>query len=179
MSLRRGMTMRTLLTLLLFAAATAPQVEYDRQVDFSRYETWSWHERVTPATNPMADRRIREAIEGGLAARGLSRVDRDGTLLVVYHATKTIEIDLAPIKNAVSSTPTDIQYVRSTPTGIRYVEKGSLVVEMLDAASGNVVWRGLATGALKYAPSEIAEQVKAAVDKLLEKFPPPAPRAIP
>ena len=169
MSLRRGMTMRTLLTLLLFAAATASQVEYDRQVDFSRYETWSWHERVTPAASPMADKRIREAIERGLAARGLSRVDRDGALLVVYHASKTIEIDLAPIKNAVAS----------TPTGIQYVEKGSLVIDMLDAASGNVVWRGHATGALRYGPSEIAEQVKAAVHTLLEKYPPPARRPVP
>jgi Domain of unknown function (DUF4136) len=161
--------MRTLLTLLLFAAVTDSQVEYDRQVDFSRYQTWSWHERVTRATSPVADQRIREAIERGLAARGLSRVDRNGTLLVVYHASKTIEINLAPIKNAVAS----------TPTGIQYVEKGSVVVDMLDAASGEVVWRGHATGALKYGPSEVAEQIKAAVDKLLEKFPPPARRAIP
>ena len=107
--------------------------------------------------------------DNGLAARGISRVDRDGTLLVVYHASKTIEIDLAPIKNAVSS----------TPPGIRYVEKGSLVVDMLDAASGNVVWRGHAGAALKFGPSEIAEQVKTAVEKLLENFPPPARRPVP
>ena len=161
--------MRTLLTLLLLAASTASQVEYDRQVDFSRYETWSWHERVTHAASPVADNRIREAIESGLAARGLSRVDRGGTLLVVYHASKDIEIDLAPLKNAVAS----------TPTGIRYVEKGSLVIDMLDAASGNVVWRGHATGALRYGPNEIAEQIKAAVDQLLETFPPPARRPVP
>jgi Domain of unknown function (DUF4136) len=163
------MTMATLMTFLLLAAATATSVEYDPQVDFSRYETWSWHRAVTPAANPVTDKRIREAIENGLAARGISRVDRDGTLLVVYHASKTTEIDLAPIKSGVAS----------TPTGIRYVEKGSLVVDMLDAASGNVVWRGHAGTALKFGPSEIAEQVKTAVEKLLENFPPPARRAVP
>jgi hypothetical protein len=162
------MTMATLMTFLLLAAATATSVEYDPQVDFSRYETWSWHRAVTPAANPVADKRIREAIENGLAARGISRVDRDGTLLVVYHASKTIEIDLAPIKSAVASTPP-----------IRYAEKGSLVVDMLDAASGNVVWRGHAGGVLRFGPSEIAEQVKTAVEKLLENFPPPAPRPVP
>jgi hypothetical protein len=155
------MTMGTVMTLLLLAAATAPSVEYDPQVDFSRYGTWSWHGPVTPAANPVSDLRIREAIEGGLVARGIRRVDKGGTLLVVYHASKTTEIDLIPIKNAVS-----------TPTGIHYVEKGSLIVEMLDAASGNVVWRGYVTGALKYGPREIAEQIKTAVDKLLENFPP-------
>jgi len=161
--------MTTLMTFLLLAAATATSVEYDPQVDFSRYETWSWHRAVTPAANPATDKRIREAIDTGLAARGISRVDRDGTLLVVYHASKTIEIDLAPIQSGVAS----------TPTRIRYVEKGSLVVDLLDAASGNVVWRGHAGGALKFEPSEVAKQVTTAVEKLLENFPPPARRPVP
>src|SRR4029079_9040351 len=95
-SLRRGMTMRIMLTLLLSAAATTSQVEYDRQADFSRYETWSWHEGVTRAASPVSDNRIREAIESELGARGLSRVDRDGTLLRLYYASKDIQIDIAP-----------------------------------------------------------------------------------
>ena len=161
--------MATLMTFLLLAAATATSVEYDPQVDFSRYETWSWHRAAAPAANSLTDKRIREAIENALAARGISRVDRDGTMLVAYHASKTIEIDLAPLKSGVAS----------TPTGIRYVEKGSLVVDLLDAASGDVVWRGHAVGALRFGPSEIAEQVKAAVEKLLENFPPPARRPVP
>jgi Domain of unknown function (DUF4136) len=152
------------MTLLLLAAAAETSVEYDHQVDFSRYKTWSWHQGVTPAANPANDKRIREAIEKGLAARGLSRVDGGGPLLVVYHASKTTQIDLAPIKN----TP-------QTNTGIRYAEKGSLVVDMRDAASGDVVWRGHATAVLDYGQNEIAAQIKAAVDKLLESFPPPAP----
>jgi hypothetical protein len=152
------------MTLLLLAAAAETSVQYDSQVDFSRYKTWSWHQGSTPAANPANDKRIREAIEKGLAARGLSRVDGGAPLLVVYHASKTTQIDLAPVKNAPQ-----------TNTGIRYAEKGSLVVDMLDSASGDVVWRGHATAVLDYGPSEIAAQIKAAVDKLLESFPPPAP----
>jgi len=52
-------------------------------------------------------------------------------------------------------------------------------VDVLDAASGSVVWRGHATGALKYGPTEIAEQIKAAVHQLLEQFPPPPSRPVP
>jgi Domain of unknown function (DUF4136) len=154
------------MTLLLLVAAAETSVEYDAQADFSRYHTWSWHSGITPAANPANDKRIREAIENGLAARGLSRVDKDAGLLVVYHASKTTQIDLTPLKNAAP-----------TNTGIRYAEKGSLVVDMLDAASGNVVWRGHATAVLSYGQNEIAGQIKAAVDKLLASFPPPVPRA--
>jgi len=162
--------MTTFMTFLLLAAAATTSVEYDPQVDFSRYKTWSWQREVTPAANPVAENRIREAIESGLAAHGISRVDSAGDLQVVYQASKTTEIALEPVKNAAAS----------TPTGLRYVEKGSLVVDVLDAASGNVVWRGHAGGALKVGgPGEIAEQVKTAVDKLLESFPPPARRPLP
>jgi hypothetical protein len=149
--------------LLLVTAAgsgSSGEVEYDHQVDFSKYKTWSWHEGVTRAMSPVIDNRIREAIEKGLAARGLSQADSNATLGVVYHASKTTEIALAPLGT------------EAPPTGLRYSQKGSLVVEMLDAGSGKVVWRGQAAAVMKYGPNEIAEQIKTAVDKLLEGFPP-------
>jgi hypothetical protein len=149
--------------LLLVTAAgsgSSGEVDYDHQVDFSKYKTWSWHEGVTHAMNPTIDNRIREAIENGLTARGLSRADSNATLRVAYHASRTKQIEVAPLGTA------------APPTGLRYSEKGSLVVEMLDAGSGKVVWRGQAAGVMRYGPNEIAEQIKAAVDKLLEGFPP-------
>jgi hypothetical protein len=161
--------MTTLMILMLLAAARVSSVEHEPQVDYSRYETWSWAKGVTPATNPLTDKRIREAIEAGLSARGFSRADSGGTLLVVYHASKIADIDLASTKTAAAA----------TPTGLQYVEKGSLVVEMLDAASGNVVWRGQVAGVLHFGPREIAGQVQAAVAKLLESFPPPPGRPVP
>jgi hypothetical protein len=161
-------TMTILMTLLL-AAAPFSAVEYDAQVDFSRYATWSWSAEMTVATGPLADKRIREAIENGLATRGLSRTEKGGELLVGYHASKTTDIALAPIGTAAAV----------TPTGIQYAEKGSVVVFMVDAASGKVVWRGHVAGVLRYSPTEIAAQVKAAVETLLESLPPglrhPAP----
>jgi hypothetical protein len=153
-----------MMAILLAAAATSTSVEYDHQADFSRYGTWSWSEKVTRAMNPVTDKRIREAIESGLATRGLSRVDANATLVVAYHASKTSQLDLPPIKNAPPPPAADAGYF----------EKGALVVDMADAASGAVVWRGRATGVLRYGPNEIAEQVKGAIDKLLESFPPPA-----
>ena len=83
-----------------------------------------------------------------------------------YHASKTTEIGLVPMNTAAGS----------PHTGIPCAEKGSLVVALVDAASGSVVWRGWATGALNHNPSEVADQVKAAAGKLLESFPPPSPR---
>ena len=158
--------MTLLMTLLLVAGPVTTSVEYDHQVDFSQYKTWSWHEGGTAAMNPVTDKAIRDAIEKGLAARGLSRVDTSAALFVVYHASRTTQIDVLTAKSA-SPAP---------PSGIRYFQKGSLVVDVLDAGSGKVVWRGQAARVLRYGPKEIAAQVDAAVDEMLARFPPSAQR---
>ena len=128
----------TLLSLVLVLTSSIQAVEYDRAVEFSRYKTWSWQAGVPVPPEPVPDKPIREALARGLAARGLSEVDSDATLLVRFHAARKTRIDLLPL-NSGSGAP---------PTGIRYVETGSLVIDLVDAASGKVVWRGHAAGAL-------------------------------
>ena len=152
--------------LLLLAAATS-SVDYDKQADFSRYKTWSWHTGVTPAMNPVTDKRVREAIEKGLGARGLSRVDSKASLLVAYHASRTTETGFGKARYP------DPSFEKGTRPPF---QKGSLVLDMLDADSGRVVWRGHATDAMSYGPNEIAAQVASAIEKLLASFPPPSPQ---
>jgi hypothetical protein len=148
--------------MVLLLTSFIQAVEYDHAVDFSRYKTWSWQAGVPVLPEPVPDKRIREALARGLAARGLSNVDSDATLLVRYHAARTTRIDLLPLDSG-SGAP---------PTGIRYVETGSLVIDLLDAASGKVVWRGHAAGVLRYGPKEVTAQIDAAVAELLAQFPP-------
>jgi uncharacterized protein DUF4136 len=156
--------MTLLLTLALLASATS-SVEYDHQADFARYKTWGWHEGGTPALNPATNKKIQDAIEKGLATHGLARVDKDPALLVVYYASRTTQIDIAPA-DFPSPAP---------PSGIRVVQKGALVIDMLDASTKKVVWRGHASDVMKYGPKDIAAQVEAAVADLLARFPPSAP----
>jgi hypothetical protein len=148
--------------MMLLLTSSLQAVEYDHAVDFSQYRTWSWQAGVPVPPEPVPDRRIREAVARELAARGLAKVERDPALLVRYHAARSTRIELLPLDSG-SAAPL---------TGVRYVETGSLVVDLLDAVSGRVVWRGHATGALRYGPKEIAAQIDAAVAELMSRFPP-------
>jgi hypothetical protein len=152
----------TILTMILLLTSSIQAVEYDHDADFSRYNTWSWQKGVPVPPEPVPDKRIREAVARELAARGLANVDSDAALLVGYYAARSTRIALLPLDSG-SGAP---------PPGIRYVETGSLVIDLLDAASGKVVWRGHATGVLRYGPKEIAAQIDAAVAELLARFPP-------
>jgi uncharacterized protein DUF4136 len=154
-----------LMTLLLVAGSVTTSVEYDHQADFAQYKTWSWGQGGAAALNPVTDKAIRDAIEKALAGRGRSRVEAGAALSVVYHASRVTQIDRLPLTSA-SPAP---------PSGIRYSQKGSLVIDLVDAASGKVVWRGHAAGVLRYGPKEIAAQIDAAVEEVLAQLPIAAP----
>src|SRR5215470_16432429 len=98
------------MTLLLLVGSVTTSVEYDHQVDFAPYKTWSWGEGSTVALNPVTDKAIRDSIEKALAERGLSRVEAGATLSVVYHASRTTQIDRLPLMPASPAPPSGIRY---------------------------------------------------------------------
>src|SRR5690349_4686524 len=67
------------------AFAQTVKVDYDRDVDFSKFKTYAWQEGRSGA-NPVVDKRIVQAIDAQLSARGWTRVEASPNALVTYHA---------------------------------------------------------------------------------------------
>ena len=66
------------------ALAQKVTLDYDRDTDFSKYKTYTFGQG-TAAPETLMDQRIREAIATQLAAKGLTQVDSNADLFVVYH----------------------------------------------------------------------------------------------
>jgi hypothetical protein len=145
------------------AAGTDVKVDYDPHADFTRFKTWSWR-KGTPAPNPAADQRLREDIETRLAARGLKRVDQGGDLEVVYHAAGENRIGVEKLGYKEPDFETEAKRVT-------YVRVGTVLMDMIEASSGRVVWRGQAQGIANPAYKDVVSKIDAAVDKLFEQFP--------
>ena len=167
----RPATMALCLGLALWGAAAGAaeiKVNYDWQTDFTRYQTWRWR-KGTPAPDPVADKQLRDAIESRLAARGLLRVERRGDLDVVYHVAVENKIG---VENLGYKQP----FFEGRATRIRYLSLGTLVLDMIDASSGKVVWRGEAhdttTPATAPAPRAIERMIDEGIAQLLQDFPP-------
>jgi hypothetical protein len=64
-----------LLSLVLLLTPSIRPVEYDHAADFSRYTTWSWQTGFVVPPDVVPDKRIREAVARGLAARESGRSD--------------------------------------------------------------------------------------------------------
>ena len=57
-------------------------------------------------------------------------------------------------------------------TRIRYLSVGTLVLDMIDASSGKVVWRGEAQDATTPVPRAIERMIDEGIAQLLQDFPP-------
>ena len=152
------------LALASSAAAAEVKVDYDTHADFTRYKTWSWR-AGTAAPNPVSDKRIREDIEARLAARGVTRVDKGGHLEVVYHAAGDSQISVDKLGYKEPSFQTEA-------TRVRYVRSGSILLDMIDAASGKVVWRGQAQEVADPTYTDVIRKIDQVMDKLFERYPP-------
>src|SRR6267142_5959867 len=83
--------MRLVLFLLFAAGQSVAQkvsVDFDKAIDFSKYKTYAFTEG-TPTPVTLTNQRIERAIEAQLAAKGLTRVESNGDLTVVYHCAVT------------------------------------------------------------------------------------------
>jgi hypothetical protein len=72
----------TLLLIILAAPVMAAvSVDYAKSVDFSRYKTYRWSE-PTQTLNPELERKIHEAIDKELMAKGLAKLSGEADLTV-------------------------------------------------------------------------------------------------
>ena len=72
--------------LVALPASAGVSVDYDKAVDFSVYQTYSWGEG-TAAEPQFVQRRIEAAVDRELSAAGFRKVDGKDDLEVVTHAS--------------------------------------------------------------------------------------------
>jgi hypothetical protein len=167
-------------TLVSVATLSAQDVavDFDRNVDFSGFKTYSWTSGVA-ARNPLVDQQIRTGIDEHLASKGLRHVDAGGDLSVLYMTS--VERDL---EVALGRGQTTGDWMRQTMGGFNVrsqswdVEIGSLVVCLYDASGKNPLWRAAAKIMLDKrskknpmdAMAEDARKTEKKIRKALEKM---------
>ena len=159
-------------TLLLAACSSvATNYDYDTSYDFSKLKSYAWARAVgQPEASPLVLERIHAAVDKELGARGYARAERNPDFLVATFAGRQSRIQV-----------TDWGY-RYGPPGywhhggidVYQYEEGTLIVDVVDAKSKRLVWRGTATGTVDTSatPEKRTERINAAVAKIFERFPP-------
>jgi hypothetical protein len=144
----------TAAALTLFGCATLRVSSHtDRGVVWSKYTTFDWGPAdALPAGDPRLDKdpffqdRVEGAIEKAMAERGFERsgASERPDVLIHYHANITERLDVDEIDRGYG-------YCATYDCGHRVTryEAGTLVVDMVDAATNVLLWRGWAQGTVE------------------------------
>ena len=146
-------------------------IDYDPAVDFSKYKTIGWLDG-TPAEDEELERRIHAAIERELIPLGFREVREDSDLLIVTHASMDVEKEIE-----VSSFDYWVEYEgwlkpMAVTEDTWNSTMGVLIVDLVDAASKKLIWRGIATGNVAKTPEKRGEKLDVTMAKMFKKFPP-------
>jgi hypothetical protein len=165
----------TLAMVLTGATASAQDVTYDyaKGTNFSTYRSYAWV-RGHNLQDELNHQRIVSAIDAQLVGKGLTQVSTSGQpdLLVAYHASFDRNVQI----NAFSSDFGGWRF-NSSRTGTARTEEivtGTLVVDMIDAKTESMLWRGVASRDLdmKASPEKRDKNMKKAAEKLFKNYPP-------
>jgi Domain of unknown function (DUF4136) len=164
------------LALFLAHASFAQQVktDYDRAANFSHYKTFSWEKVQTP--DPLWVDRIKPAVDASLAAKGWTQVESGGNISIVA-------IEINRNHQTLNTFYDDFGggfrwrgfggFGESTTTPETYTV-GTLVVDLFDAKTKDLVWRGVSSGMLSNKSGKNIENLDRGVQKLFQHFPPDA-----
>jgi len=175
------------------ACAPSPKIgyDYDRGVNFKAYQTYNWlsdeQEKTGDrrADNSALDLRIRMAVQTQLLSKGYRKLyDEKPDFYVAYHIGLK---DMAPTvsteyySHGMAGRPFSYSADTRTHGGEKPTAHeayasltGSLLIDIIDAASEKVVWRGTAAGEVDpgLSSAERDERTRTIVYKMLSHFPP-------
>jgi hypothetical protein len=180
------------LILLLASACASPKIgyDYDPGANFSSYHKYEWMQGKQEKTgdrrvdNSQLDIRIRTTIGAQLHMKGYTAANERPDFYVAYYVRLS---DMAP---DVTS-----QYLSEGMAGGAFIHSidtrsssnantegndapsslaGTLLIDIIDAASNKLVWRGTAAGAVDpgLTSQQRDERIRTTVRSVLSNFPP-------
>jgi hypothetical protein len=151
--------------------------DYAVGLDLKPYSTFDWGAGDTlPAgdprldNNPFFDARVRAAVERELATKGITRRTTSPDLLIHYHASVRQRVDVIRSDEVRGYT---FGGVNTSEKVIEY-EEGTLILDIAEATSKRILWRGWAqtdVDGIMSAQREMEKRIDQSVRKMLEQLP--------
>lgn len=162
--------------LLVSAAALAQKtnVDWDRSTNFSQFHTYAWEPSPQPAKG-LWDQRIIDGVNQQLQAKGLQLVQSNPDLWVVY--TSHIHDQSQVVGTGYNFGPSwGWGPWWGGPQTVAYTtfitKEGTLVVEMANAKTQELEWRGSVTDTIKDNSNKNIKTLDKSISKLFKNYPP-------
>ena len=184
-SMRGTIVLLAALALAPAAFAEKPNIQWDKEYDFSHIKTFAWQDAVAPSlaqSDPFMHKFIQDEIEKRLVADGLMKASAGAApdVLVTYHGSVMDDVQLqsdsfgygfggygmgrwgmygAAVAGPVSTTTRAVDY-----------KKGTLVVDIVDPTKKSLVWRGSTTPILiSDSKDKTQKEISKALDEMVKQ----------
>jgi hypothetical protein len=158
--------------LLIPALAPAQEVsvDYDKDFDYSKIKTYSV-KIETASGNPLAEKRIVTEVDRALAAKGWTKAaDGPADAAVLLHGASETKRNLSTFYTGGGGWRWG--GMGTAQTVVEDYKVGTLVVDIFDTKSKQLLFRGTATDELSDKMEKNQKKVAKATDKLFKNFPP-------
>jgi hypothetical protein len=165
-----------ILTVILSTGCSSISVnqDYDPTYDFSKLKTYGFIPLPKDAgIDQLAANRLGDAIKKELGTKGYTLSETSDFGVALYFSTKT--------KTNVQSYGYGYGYGGywggpgyGGGVDVTQYEEGTLIIDIIDMAKKELVWRGIGSGAMSQSPSveERTANINNAVTQILAQFPP-------
>jgi hypothetical protein len=145
---------------------------FEESTDFGRLKTYAWMPAASTSDirsggrDIDVDGAVRKAVDKYMAADGFTQAQTNPDVLVKYHLG---------LRETAYVTNFGMHYHEKVGwSETETVEDGQLTVDLVDAKTEQVIWRGTAWGALNVDPNQtiVNKNTDRAVKKIFEQYPP-------
>ena len=160
------------IVLLAATASFAQQVktDYDRSTDFSQYKTYSWEKVQTQ--DQLWVGRIKEAVDAALGAKGWTQSPSGANVSIVAIEMTRNQQTLDTFYNGFGGGWRWGGGFGDATTTVETYKVGTLVVDLFDANTKKLVWRGSSSDTLSDKSDKNIKNLDKGVQKMFNHFPP-------
>ena len=154
--------------------------DYEPDADFTQYKTYAWLQQPAGVAgsaqsaqqrNTLLDQRIKTAVNDQLGKKGLTLSSDQPDVLMAYYTGVENKLDVTDWGYRYG--PYYYGYPQRDITVYQY-QQGTLVVDMIDSRTKELVWRGSAQATLleNPTPEKTQQRINQAVGRMFQKYPP-------
>lgn len=156
--------------------------DYDKSTDFSKYKTYhflDWQDDSTKIMTEFDEKRLRNAIEYEMRVRQYKKVASGGDMALSVYVVVNKKTSTSAYTNYYGGTGYRYGrhgrgwshgYATTSYSESDYLQ-GTVVLDLIDIESKDLIWQGVATGTIKSNPEKREKSIPKTVSKLMKKFP--------
>ena len=147
--------------------------DFDKTANFAAFRTYAWIQGAS-VPDRLNNERIVSAVNAQLALKRLQETDRRANpdLLVAYHAAFDRNVEITGFSSGWGG----FRYPASGTARASEIVTGTLIVDLVDARTRTIVWRGVASKDVNpnAKPEQRDKNINRAAKKLFRNYPPQA-----